>query len=71
MLGRDLDNESGRPPGKKPKVDTRDDSEMSAATRCVRRFAPNGKRRMNTHDQGHITACKISDANPNEMIASW
>jgi nuclear receptor interaction protein len=26
---------------------------------------------MGTHDNGHITACKISDANPNEMIASW
>ncbi|KAL8872922.1 MAG: hypothetical protein Q9174_001539 [Haloplaca sp. 1 TL-2023] len=44
---------------------------MSTATRCVRRFAPNGKRRMGRTDNGHITACKISDANPNELIASW
>ncbi|KAI4152326.1 MAG: hypothetical protein L6R39_001851 [Caloplaca ligustica] len=44
---------------------------MSAATRCVRRFAPNNKRRMKRTDNGHITACKISDANPNELIASW
>lgn len=26
---------------------------------------------MKRTDNGHITACKISDANPNEMIASW
>ena len=26
---------------------------------------------MRRTDNGHITACKISDANPNEMIASW
>ena len=44
---------------------------MDQATRCVRRFAPNNKRRMKAHDHGHITACKISDARPNEMIASW
>lgn len=44
---------------------------MSSATRCVKRFAPNEKRRMGTHDHGHITACKISDARPNEMVVSW
>lgn len=44
---------------------------MGAATKCVRRFAPNGKSRMRRTDNGHITACKISDANPNELIASW
>ncbi|KAL8786893.1 MAG: hypothetical protein Q9213_002524 [Squamulea squamosa] len=44
---------------------------MGAATRCVRRFAPNGKNRMRRTDNGHITACKISDSNPNELIASW
>src|SRR5947207_1833281 len=26
---------------------------------------------MKTSDNGHITACKISDANPNEMVVSW
>jgi nuclear receptor interaction protein len=26
---------------------------------------------MRRTENGHITACKISDANPNEMIASW
>ncbi|KAL9604024.1 MAG: hypothetical protein Q9219_000786 [cf. Caloplaca sp. 3 TL-2023] len=48
-----------------------EEESMGAATRCVRRFAPNGKSRMRRTDNGHITACKISDANPNELIASW
>ncbi len=44
---------------------------MDQATRCVRRFAPNDKAIMGRHDNGHITSCKISAANPNELIASW
>lgn len=44
---------------------------MGEATRCVRKFAPEGRKKMRKADNGHITACKISDANPNEMIASW
>jgi nuclear receptor interaction protein len=71
MLGRDVTNERGQPPGASPALGSRIDEEMSDATRCVRRFAPNEKRKMGTHGNGHITACKISDANPNEMIASW
>ena len=61
MLGRDLLQERG----------SRTDSDMGTATRCVRRFAPNGKSTMSPRDSGHVTACKISDRNPNEMIASW
>ena len=71
MLGRDLAVERGLPNGSTPVSGSHGDEEMSAATRCVRRFAPNEKRKMGAHDNGHITACKISDANPNEMIASW
>ncbi|EXJ83204.1 hypothetical protein A1O1_06823 [Capronia coronata CBS 617.96] len=71
MLGRDLDAEKGRPAGRNPVVGTYEDEAMAGATRCVRRFAPNNKRKMGSNDHGHITACKISDANPNEMIASW
>ncbi|KAK5305049.1 hypothetical protein LTR99_004115 [Exophiala xenobiotica] len=71
MLGRDLDAEQGRSTTRKPVVGTYEDESMSEATRCVKRFAPNNKRKMGASDQGHITACKISDANPNEMIASW
>lgn len=48
-----------------------EDDAMSSATRCVKRFAPNDKRRMGAHDHGHITACKISDARPDEMVVSW
>ena len=71
MLGRDLSDEIGQPPGRMPTVGMHEDEAMSQATRCVKRFAPNEKRRMSSHDHGHITACKISDANPNEMVASW
>ncbi|KAK4941977.1 hypothetical protein LTR10_018158 [Elasticomyces elasticus] len=71
MLGRDIESEKGRPATRKPVVGTYEDEAMGDATRCVRRFAPNNKRKMGLHDHGHITACKISDANPNEMIASW
>lgn len=73
MLGRDLQAERGDPGNSSPRSgsSSRDDEAMGQATRCVRRFAPNGKRRMRTRDNGHITACKISDANPNEMIVSW
>ncbi|EXJ77169.1 hypothetical protein A1O3_10327 [Capronia epimyces CBS 606.96] len=71
MLGRDLGAEKGRPETRKPVVGTYEDEAMAEATRCVRRFAPNNKRKMSPNDHGHITACKISNANPNEMIASW
>ena len=70
MLGRDLQVERGSPPGSVSST-SRGDEAMDQATRCVRRFAPGGKKRMRPRDNGHITACKISDANPNEMVASW
>lgn len=71
MLGRDLLAEKGTPAGSPRSGSTRDDESMASATKCVRRFAPGGKKRMNPRDNGHITACKISDANPNEMVVSW
>ncbi|PWY86960.1 WD40 repeat-like protein [Aspergillus heteromorphus CBS 117.55] len=70
MLGRDLHAEKGDL-GSSPGGSSRGEEVMDQATRCVRRFAPNGQHRMSTRDDGHITACKISDANPNEMIVSW
>lgn len=69
MLGRDLLAERGQ--RSSPVAGTHDDEMMGQATRCVRRFAPGGKKRMKRNDNGHITACKISDANPNEMVVSW
>ncbi|KAI4174927.1 MAG: hypothetical protein LQ343_001954 [Gyalolechia ehrenbergii] len=73
MLGRDRLAERGNPGNATPAegMSSAEDESMSAATKCVRRFAPNGKSRMRRTDNGHITACKISDANPNELIASW
>lgn len=47
------------------------DELMGQATRCVRRFAPEGRQKIRRFENGYITACKISDANPNELIASW
>ncbi|KAJ9212426.1 hypothetical protein DTO166G4_5918 [Paecilomyces variotii] len=71
MLGRDLLAEKGDPGSPSPAPGTPEDETMGQATRCVRRFAPNGRRKMRRNDNGHITACKISDANPNEMVVSW
>lgn len=71
MLGRNLDAEQGRPASSKPMPGTAADESMREATKCVRRFAPNNKRKMRPGNPGHITACKISDARPNELISSW
>ena len=69
MLGRDLLSERGTP-ARSPQSGG-DEESMNRATKCVRRFAPNGKKRMSKRRSCHITACKISDANPNEMVVSW
>lgn len=71
MLGRDISDERGQPDGIRPTAGSNMDEVMREATKCVRRFAPNNKRRMQTRTTGHITACKISDARPNELISSW
>jgi len=71
MIGRDTLYERGQPGGAADIMSDQDDGAMGQATRCVKRFAPNGKSRMQRTDNGHITACKISDANPNEIIVSW
>ncbi|KAL8950097.1 MAG: hypothetical protein Q9222_003842 [Ikaeria aurantiellina] len=73
MLGRDRLKERGSPGNATPtgSMSSAENEAMGAATRCVRRFAPNGRSKMRRTDNGHITACKLSDANPNELIASW
>ena len=73
MLGRDRLAERGSPRNVPlvNRMSPRDDELLGQATQCVRKFAPNGRKRMRRTDNGHITACKISDANPNEMIVSW
>lgn len=49
----------------------RENELMGQATQCVRKFAPGGQMQMRSSDNGNITACKISDSNPNELIVSW
>ncbi|KAF3484151.1 wd and tetratricopeptide repeat protein [Arthroderma uncinatum] len=71
MLGRDLQEERGQPGSQSPPKSWHENELMGKATRCVRRFAPRGQKKMRSRDNGHITACKISNANPNEMIVSW
>ena len=73
MLGRDVGVERGNPGRASPAASMSSGEEdlMGQATRCVRKFAPDGRKKMRRTDNGHITACKISDANPNEMVASW
>ena len=69
MLGRDVTHERGGTSS--AGMSDFDEELMGQATQCVKKFAPNGQQRMRSTDNGHITACKISDANPNELIASW
>lgn len=70
MVGRDISTERGQP-------SSSTENELSSATRCVKRFEPkkpSGRttsRLRRVRDNGHITACKISDANPNELVVSW
>ena len=74
MLGRDRLAERGTPGNVSPanSLNENENELMGQATQCVRKFAPNGRSKMRRRDyNGHITACKISDTNPNEMIASW
>ncbi len=73
MLGRNIEEEHGKPSRSSPakSMSSHENELMGQATRCVRKFAPEGRNKMRRTDDGHITACKISDANPNEMIASW
>ena len=75
MTGRDSLDERGIPGFSASSYDSNAsqslDDLMGEATRCVRRFAPNGRKKMGRTENVHVTACKISDAHPNEMIASW
>ncbi|KAJ5086127.1 hypothetical protein N7532_010898 [Penicillium argentinense] len=71
MLGRDTTAEKGAPSVSPPIPGSVDDETMVKSTQCVRRFAPRGKRRLRQIEEGHITACKISDANPDEIIVSY
>lgn len=71
MLGRDKHRERGSRLSSPSQWTENDDELLGQATQCVKKFAPSGKQRMKRNDGGHITACKISDAHPNELIVSW
>ncbi|KAF2476321.1 WD and tetratricopeptide repeat-containing protein [Lindgomyces ingoldianus] len=71
MLGRDKLRERGTKLSSPSNWSDHEGELFGKATQCVRKFAPNGRKRMRRADNGHITACKISDANPNEMVVSW
>ncbi|KAG9970865.1 hypothetical protein KCU78_g23706, partial [Aureobasidium melanogenum] len=72
MLGRDkLDERASSPALSAAHLSDLDEDALGQATRCVRKFAPRGQRVMAERDSGHITACKISDAYPNEIVVSW
>lgn len=71
MLGRNRDAERGSRLSSPGNWSEHDDELLGKATQCVKKFAPHGKKRMRRNDGGHITACKISDAHPNELIVSW
>ncbi|KAF1974432.1 WD40 repeat-like protein [Bimuria novae-zelandiae CBS 107.79] len=71
MLGRDKLHERGAKLSSPASGGPYDDELLGKATQCVKKFAPNGQQRMKRRDNGHITACKISNANPNELVVSW
>ena len=63
--------ESGNPGSVSPNsnASSRDNDSLGQATKCVRKFAPKSSSLNPAYR--HITACKISNAQPNEMIVSW
>lgn len=70
MLGRNLAKEAGKTI--RPASSSSDDVQLTAATQCVRRFQPRRNPDWDrTMQNSHITGCKISDANPNEVLVSW
>lgn len=71
MLGRDRMQETGQTYSRVPLREP-DEESLAGATKCVRRFAPvMGKNWDRRTQNSHVTACKISDANPNELVCSW
>ena len=71
MTGRDRLREAGKPLSPSSMMSSEEEELMNQATQCVRKFSPRGQGKKKGSENGHITALKISDARPNEMIASW
>jgi len=68
MLGRDRMAEAGKMYSRVP-ITEPDEESLAGATKCVRRFAAKQSDRVKYNS--HVTSCKISDANPNELLGSW
>lgn len=71
MTGRDKLKERGGHLPPVSQMSSEDQELMAQATQCVRKFAPEGSKKTKRSDNGHITALKISDARPDEMLVSW
>lgn len=71
MTGRDKLKEKGAHLLPVSQLSSNDQELLAQATQCVRKFAPKGQKRMKRGDNGHITALKISDARPDEMLVSY
>lgn len=70
MLGRDKLRERGGAFSPSYCSDSELDA-ISQATRCVRKFAPHGQPTMTRTASSQLTACKLGNYNPNELIVSW
>ncbi|KAF1827907.1 WD40 repeat-like protein [Dissoconium aciculare CBS 342.82] len=71
MTGRDRLAEAGVPLSSPENLSSEQQELLGQATRCVRKFASPNQKKAGARDNGHITACKISDARPDEMVVSW
>ncbi|KAF2461369.1 hypothetical protein BDY21DRAFT_331920 [Lineolata rhizophorae] len=70
MIGRDQLRERGTRMRASNTPSETDENLIGRSTQCVRKFAPNGQQVMGRRGN-HITACKISDADPNDIVVSW
>ena len=70
MAGRDKLRERGGLHAASSSSESATDT-MMEATQCVQKFAPHGQPAMHRSQGSQITACKISNANPNELVVSW
>lgn len=71
MTGRDKLKEKGAHLLPVSQLSSKDQELLVQATQCVKKFAPKGQKKMKRGDNGHVTALKISDARPDEMLVSY
>lgn len=71
MTGRDKLKEKGAHLLPISQLSSEDQELLTSATQCVKKFAPKGQKKMRRSDNGHVTALKISDARPDEIVVSY